>query len=290
MITSRALLKNVTFLALLACLLCLAQSRPAQADSLLLPGYNSTSSADVERDENGNPLPPGFLAVDEGLSIGVGATVGSSPYKKYSTQWTPFPIISYEAKYAYIRGMTAGLKLINEHFFELSAFVGYDDTNFDASDSTHHGLKRLKDRHSSAVAGLEARVLTPIGLLSANASGDILGHSNGFTGTVAYTYSQEFGDLELDPSVGVTWHTSKYNNYYYGIKGHESRRSGLDSYDAGAGVSPFVNLTAIYSINDQWSVFCSGQVQFLESAVRDSPMVGEKATYSGRAGISYSFF
>lgn len=277
------------FCLALGCLALVCSQAPAFADPIAI-NDNPAGLSDSPAPGQGEELPPGFLVVDEGLALGIGAGFANSPYKDYDLQWTPLPIISYEGQYAYIRGMTAGLKLLNTNFFELSAFVGYDPTSFDHSSSSKWAMKRLKDRHASAVAGMEARVLTPIGMLSANASGDILGHSNGFSGKVSYTYSAEFGDLEIDPSVGILWSTSKYNDYYYGVSDKESRRSGMKSYDAGAGAAPFVNLTAIYSFNDKWSMFLSGQVDFMESAIKDSPMVNKSEVFNVQTGLTYSFF
>ncbi|MDL2267880.1 MipA/OmpV family protein [Desulfovibrio sp. OttesenSCG-928-G15] len=280
--------RGVLCLALVGLALTFSQV-PAFADPIAITD-NPAGLSDNPGPEQGDELPPGFLAVEEGLALGLGVGFANSPYKDYGFQWTPLPIISYEGKYAYIRGMTAGLKLLNTNFFELSAFIGYDPTSFDASSSSNWAMKRLKDRQASGVVGMEARVLTPIGMLAANASGDVLGHSNGFSGKASYTYSAEFGDLEIDPSVGILWSTSKYNDYYYGVSDKESRRSRLKSYDAGAGIAPFVNLTAIYSFNDKWSMFLSGQVEFLESSIKDSPMVNKSEVFNVQTGISYSFF
>lgn len=223
------------------------------------------------------------------FSLGVGGAVGTAPYKKYDTQWAPLPLVSYEGEYAYIRGFSAGVKLLNLEFLEVSVFAGYDHTSFDSSDSSDDRLRRLKNRHSSAVTGLEARLLTPYGMLHASAAGDVLGHSNGFTGSVGYMQSVEFGPLEFIPAFGAYWSSSKYNDYYYGVSGSEARKSGLDTYDAGAGFSPYVGLTVDYSITEQWEVFCRGEIVFLNSAVKDSPMVGKSHTQNLTFGIAYNF-
>lgn len=228
------------------------------------------------------------LAEDE-FSIGVGGAVGTSPYKGYDTQWSPLPLINYEGEYFYFRGLSAGVKFINLEFLEMSAFAGYDPTSFDSSDSSDRHMRRLKNRQSSAVVGLEARLLTPYGMLHASGSGDVLGHSNGFSGAVGYMQSIEFGPVEFVPAIGAYWSSSKYNDYYYGVSGKESRKSGLDKYDAGAGFSPYVGLTIDYSITEQWEIFCRGEVVFLNEAVKDSPMVDESHTKSLNFGITYSF-
>lgn len=226
---------------------------------------------------------------DDEFSIGLGGKVGVTPYKNYDTQWTPLPIVSYEGKYAYVRGFTAGAKLINLDFLEFSIFAGYDDTSFNASDSSNRRLRKLSDRYSSAEAGLEVRLLTPYGMLHASGAQDMLGNSNGQSGTIGYMQSLEYGDLELIPSAGVQWSSGRYNDYYYGVSGRESRKSGLEAYDAGSGFSPYVGLTIDYSLTEAWEIFCSGELVFLSDAIRDSPMVGRKTTHSLMLGFSYTF-
>lgn len=231
-----------------------------------------------------------FLATEgDWLSIGLGFGVSDTPYKSYDTQWMPLPIISYEGLYAYIRGMKAGVKIINFSHVEFSAFVGYNPTSFDASDTSNRKLRKLDDRHSSAEAGLEARVLTPIGMLFANAAGDIAGNSDGFQGRAGYSNSWEFGRLEVAPTAGLAWSSSDYNDYYYGVSGSEARKSGLKAYDAGAGVSPFVGAHLSYDITDNWGIFCNGEVTFLNSEIKDSPMVDKKRVHSLTGGVVYDF-
>ena len=117
----------------------------------------------------------------------------------------------------------------------------------------------------------------------------MLGNSNGFTGVIGYMQSLEYGDLELIPSLGAQWNSSKYNDYYYGVGGRESRRSSLDTYNAGGGFSPYMGITIDYSLSDAWKVFCSGEMVFLNNAVKDSPMVGRSNTYSFTLGAVFTF-
>jgi len=101
------------------------------------------------------PLPA--FAENE-FSIGLGGRSSVTPYKQYDTPWTPFPIISYEGEYAYVRGFTAGVKLVNLEFLEISTFVGYDDTTFSSGNSKDKRLRKLSNRSSSATAGMEAAI------------------------------------------------------------------------------------------------------------------------------------
>jgi Outer membrane protein V len=232
--------------------------------------------------------PPCAVAEDE-FFVSLAGRVSVTPYKSYDTQWTPLPMVGYESKYAYVRGYTAGFKMINLDFVEFSVFGGYDGTSFDPADSSDKRLRRLSDRYSSAVAGLDLRLRTPYGMLHASGAQDVLGNSNGRSGTIGYMNSLEYGDLELIPSVGLQWSDRKYNDYYYGVSNNEAYKSGLEPYDSGSGFSPYVGLTIGYSLTEAWEFFCNCEFVFLNNAVKDSPMVGRTNTYSFTAGFSYTF-
>lgn len=223
------------------------------------------------------------------VSLGIGGSVSSSPYKGYDAQWMPFPLVSYEGERFFVRDLSVGVKLFTHENLEVSLFGGYDPTSFDASESSNRRLKRLDDRHSSAVAGLGARVMTPYGDLHAKLSGDLLGHSEGLSGVLGYSNSLEAGLLEFTLDVGTYWASANYNDYYYGVSGKESRKSGLDAYDADAGFSPYLGLTASAFFGGGWTVFCKGEVVALSEEVKDSPMVDDSFTRSLSFGVMYSF-
>jgi outer membrane protein len=173
------------------------------------------------------PEPARNAPADE-LSFGVAFGLGTSPYKSYDTQFSAFPLIGYEGRYAYIRGFTAGVKVINHEKLEFSVFAGYDPASFDAADTSDRRLRRLKDRYSGVIAGIAARVVTPCGVFQASGAANVSGQSGGITAAFGYLLPLEYGPLEVIPSVGVRWDDRRYNGYYYGISGNEARGSGLD--------------------------------------------------------------
>ena len=247
------------------------------------------------------PFIPGLLAVLVTLAaaaqaaaavevaVGVGGNVTFAPYKRYDTQWTPLPMIDLDSDYFYIRGTAAGIKICNLDFLEVSVYGVYDDTSFDAADTSDARLRLLQDRDASVAAGMEIRLTTPYGMLHASAARDLLNNSNGWKGALGYAYSVEIGSLEIVPTAGVYWSDSRYASYYYGISGQESRRSGLAAYDPGGGSSPYLGLTVSYSLTDAWEIFCRSEIVFLGGDIQDSPMVGRSQIRSLTAGIMYTF-
>lgn len=233
-------------------------------------------------------LPLSAGAEDE-FSIGIGTSVSVSPYRNYDVQWMPLPILSYEGEYAYLRGLSAGVKVVNLEFLELSAFAAYDATEFDHHATDNNQLNKLDDRYSSLAVGVGARLLTPVGMFHAKIAGDVISNSNGFTGDAGWIYSWEQGALEVMPALGLYWNSDKYNDYYYGVCGKEAEKSGLGRYSASSGFSPYVGLTVDVEFYENWDVFCSAEITFLDREIRKSPMVNKSHTESLTTGISYSF-
>ena len=234
--------------------------------------------------------PPG-LAVADDLSIGLIYTTGVTPYKAYDRQWAIVPMIDFENERFYIRDLSAGLKFYNSEKLKLSFFLGYDPTNFDGSDSSNAGLRRLNSRHEGLVVGGDVQWTSPVGHFSLSLGGDVTGHSQGFSGRLAYLYSLDFGTVEFVPQLGTYWASDSYNDYYYGVSRRESTASGLAAYESGAAFSPFLGLTidVVLDEEEHWEIFCYGEVTALPRAVRNSPMVGRSFTHSLTTGLTYTF-
>ena len=95
--------------------------------------------------------------------------------------------------------------------------------------------------------------------------------------------------VSLAPTVGVQWTDVNYNDYYYGVDASEARASGLRSYSPESSFSPYGGLAARMLLNENWSIFASGQLMFLGSEIQDSPMVDKSTKYSLSGGFLYNF-
>lgn len=226
-----------------------------------------------------------------GGSIGLGYFTGVSPYRNYDNDGSPFPLINYENEHFYFRGLSLGLKAYEDYDTELSVFLAYNPHRFKASDSSHHRLRRLRDRKDSFMTGGRLSIDKPIGQLSAELAVDITGHNEGLLGQLKYGYRLNFDQLTVTPEAGFYWAGEKYNNYYYGVSRKEATESGLPHYQADAAVSPFAALKADLALGAEgrFGVFATTEVVFLPSTIKDSPMVGRSNTYSVGTGVRYRF-
>ncbi len=224
-----------------------------------------------------------------GFNAGIGASLRTSEYKGINSLGSPLPLLGYEGNWLYLRGLSGGVHVFKNRYHEFNVQLSYLPQHFYASSSDNERMKRLDDRYSSLMAGLNYTLRSRYGLASATLSTDVLGVNNGVMADVAYAYPLRFENIVIMPSVGAQWTDSNYNDYYYSVSSSESRKSGLKEYSPESAFSPYAGLTLRVALTDSWSVLVNGKALFLGSEATDSPMVERSTTYSFNAGFLYAF-
>ena len=172
--------------------------------------------------------------------------MNASEYKGVDIEVVPAPIMNAETEYFYLHGLEAGGYLLKSPKHAVMVGVSYMPLEFDAGDSDDHQMKRLDDRDASAFLNLSYRYTGEWASFGAKISGDILGESNGILVDVNVAKRFQIQRLGITPMIGLTWSSSNFNDYYYGISAAESARSGLEEYEADSSVTPFVKKRQIY--------------------------------------------
>lgn len=226
---------------------------------------------------------------DNNFSVGAGVGVLETPYKDYDRDVVPVPVITYEGDDFWFRGLGGGYYLWNDESDKLSITAYYSPFEFKPKDSDNWQLRRLDKRKATLMAGLSYVHNTQYGFLRTSLAGDTLDNSNGISWDLAWLYRYTNGGLTLTPGIGLEWSSENMNEYYYGVSGNESRRSGLDRYDPDSDWSPYLELSASYKLTDAWSVYGVGRYTHLSSEVKDSPMVDKSWAGALSAGVTYSF-
>lgn len=160
---------------------------------------------------------------------------------------------------------------------------------FKPGDSDSEQMRRLDKRKSTVMAGLSYVHNTPYGFLRTTIAGDTLDNSNGINWDLAWLYRYTNGNLTLTPGIGVEWNSDNQNEYYYGVSRHESRRSGMRSYDPDSSWNPYLELSANYRFLGDWSVYGVARYTRLSDEITDSPMVDKSWSGLISTGITYTF-
>ena len=225
---------------------------------------------------------------DAVLSLGANVVVTSSAYDIDDTEVRVLPGIFYDNNKFYARGAQAGAYIINDGTNQLSVSAQLSGKVFDPDDA-NGALAGLEERKASAAAGLTYQRRTPIGGFRGQIATDILGRNDGNFGRLTYLAKFSKNKLTVYPSVGVEWHDKDYNDYYYGVSGSESTRTGVNAYSPDQSFNPYISVSANYDINDKWAGFASQTLDYLSDEQYDSPMVDSRTESNTTIGLLYKF-
>lgn len=222
------------------------------------------------------------------LSIGINAVVTQSAYETDGSTVEVLPSAFFDNNRLYARGNQFGVYAINDGSNQLSAYVQTNGTAFDPSDAKN-GLNKLDERKKTIVAGAEYLKITPFGGFRVQAAHDVVGDSKGNIARLNYVAKYNNDRLTLYPTVGLEWHDSKYNNYYYGVSKKESAHSGVASYQPSNSIHPYVAVSAHYDINDRFTGFAYQSLSYLTDEQYDSPMIDSHTESKTALGLLYKF-
>lgn len=233
--------------------------------------------------------PDAQLPVDENarFSIGLNANYMHDAYAT-DNKVRVLPQAFYDNNRWYIEGSEAGFYPYKDRNNHLRVGISYQGREFDPSDAKD-ALAELDKRKSSVAAHASYMRLTPYGGVKVKVTTDALGHHKGQTATLSYIGRFSVDNTTVYPSVGATWYSKNYNQYYYGVSADESARSGVATYNAGSGIAPFVSLNANHQLTDHISIFGSARAEWLSGEQKNSPLTDGALSTQTRLGVNYRF-
>ena len=177
---------------------------------------------------------------------------------------------------------------VNNDWFQAGASVGY---RFGRDQDDADVLRGLGDVDGGATANLFATYTFGRASLGGQLSQDISGNDTGLT--LDLEAGMRFAvmpELTLSPTLQTTFASSDYMESYFGVTPAQSARSGLQTYDADAGLkSVGVGVNAAYSVTRRVSVLGNiGYKRLLDEAA-DSPIVEDADQFRVGLGLSYRF-
>ncbi|MCL5051485.1 MAG: MipA/OmpV family protein [Firmicutes bacterium] len=208
------------------------------------------------------------------------------------------PLIGYEGERVYFRGLEAGYRLNSQPRntppaqrspHEWAIVVTAAPFRFRPSDSDDAQMQLLDSRSFSAELAIDYKYRTPFGVADLRAGQDIRGNGHRLSGSYAYPISTDFRRWQVSPAVGVTYISSGYTDYYYGVSAQESILSGLPEYSSQDAFNPFARVSGYYRFNESWSMFGAFTGSRLSSKIANSPMAEGRYINSVILAVSYTF-
>ena len=232
----------------------------------------------------------GVAAAEESMKlIGAGAVISSSPYRGVGNKTTPLPLIRWDYKNFYIRGVEFGYSFFKTEDVTLNIlasprFMGYHSSESDA-------LQGMANRENSFDVGVSGRYKLPgwggpeVGVKILT---DVGGVCNGQVATLFLTKKFSGHYFELTPSLGARVQTSSMVNYYYGVRPSEVAAD-RPEYKPGTAVNYFGDVMFNVGIHPNWIVISKVGVEFLDREITKSPIVNKDYLVMGVIGVTRRF-
>lgn len=126
------------------------------------------------------------------------------------------------------------------------------------------------------------------GFLQAQFNSDVSSVHNGHEFWLTYGYDWFPGRWHVQPSVGASWKSAEFNNYYFGVREEESSLF-LPQYRTGSGVNYSSKLTLSYLLDEQWKFVLMAEYEKLNNGATNSPFIFEDSIKTYFAGVYYRF-
>ena len=272
-----------------------ANGVPTESTAFALPGGSTLLNMSLNEatfaftNESGRAIatlsaPP---APPQEWGVGVMGIVSDSPYRGADTETKAIPFLSFVGERFTLIGPRAGYNLRRDGPLAVNAVASFEFEEEAFEDS--RDLEGMDKRRETVMAGLDASLrFLDRWRMEGSILTDVFGRHDGQEVTVSVTRLFRYPDFFISPGAGLAWHSSDYNNYYFGVDDNEAR-PGRPPYQPGAGVDAFLQLFARYEISDDWSVVANARLTRLADDVTDSPIVEDDTSLSVLAGLGYTF-
>ncbi|WP_346730537.1 MipA/OmpV family protein [Caballeronia sp. dw_19] len=216
-----------------------------------------------------------------GLGAGVG--LGESPYKGYGSKVTPIPLIYFDDKWVHALGTTLDLKIGKWSSVLFTLRAQYSLDGYTGADAPI--LNGMQNRKGAFWLGPALAWHTGYGTLS----GDVLtGGNKGQKANIGFAKALEYGSFSFEPHIGAEWLSSKYVDYYYGVRSSEVRAD-RPAYTGKASYNVSVGAKLDYRFTRKQLVTFDVGVKHLSSGITDSPLVGKRYIPEVRLAYIYEF-
>lgn len=225
--------------------------------------------------------------------LGVGSAWGQSPYQGVGSNPNTVPaLISYRSRFAYIRGLEAGVNVWGQGGawggIEASLLVSGRLAGYRSSDSGF--LEGMERRGWSLDAGVGLAGRIDAHQFSLQAVHDVLDKHQGYELRGSYRYALPLTEqLQISPGIALYWQSADLVNYYYGVKETEARGDERPPYEAGSGWKPSLSLSLDYAFSPQLSLMTAGRVRKLPDSAASSPLVDRDLVAGVFTALIYRF-
>lgn len=219
-------------------------------------------------------------AADLSGDVGIGAVRLPHDIRGVRTSTDPMPYLNFTWGPVFARIDTFGVQLapLGDGALELVGQYRGDG----------YRVPGLRRRDDAIPLGLGTLQVTPVGAFGLNVLGD-LGPSGGLIVQARYLAQFRLGRTTLFPELGLEFEDAAYVRYYAGVSGSDLATVG-PAYRPGAALNPHVGLLVETPLTDRIHLHAYWRAQFLDDAIRRSPLAtGDRVRSTVLLGLAYRF-
>lgn len=227
--------------------------------------------------------------LEESGSAGLGfiTRIETSPYKGGGSRQDLLPLYLYEGDRFFLNADRAGFKFVDDDTQRWDAFVTRRLEGFPEDERTE-SLEGMEVRNTGADVGVSYEYRQSWGKVRAIVLHDVTGVSEGNELRLGYSYEWRSDRWVLWPDFSVSFRDSHLNNYYYGVKPEEATPE-RPAYRPGSGLNATAGLYGSYAILESWRLLGGLSITWLDSGIRDSPIIRDKLQPALYLGAVYDF-
>lgn len=225
---------------------------------------------------------------DWDVIVGAGAIYAPKFEGSDEFEIIPAPLISATFGRVTVDPDGLTINVLESNGFEFTLNGGYElGGGRKESDSRH--LRGLGDISAGGLVG--GQVSYEMGPLEFYAKVDkTIGGSESLLGQLGANVSHQSDRFILSAGASATFADDKHMDSYFGVNAAQSVRSGLQQYDANAGLKRFdIEASVTYMATENWFVRGQAGVGFLTGDAKDSPIVQNDVQPSAMLLVGYKY-
>jgi MipA family protein len=224
------------------------------------------------------------------VTMGLGLYVQTQPYIDVSTMILPTPVIFFDNSLLYIRWTRYGVYFLGNKGKDISwgfSLTAQPRTYGYAAEGSKT-LTGMDKRESSIEGGLAFSASYKTTYMEITALTDVLSRNDSLVVEATLGDEYKVNKFSFYPSVGISYLSKSFVNYYYGVKNSEETPTRL-AYNPTAGIQLTAQSYINYEITDSLDTLVNINARMLPKSAYDSPIVNEQFIYSGLVSLIYTF-
>ncbi|MGF1710089.1 MipA/OmpV family protein [Vibrio kagoshimensis] len=229
-------------------------------------------------------------------SLGAAASYSPAVYIDTPSNQTVIPLVGYEGEHFFMRGFSAGYRLLPAGSPQNIVFRAfYDPRTLKPSDSDNTDIRLLDERKASIMGGVSYQLITLVGMFEATAGSDLGAKHNGLYAEAAWRLPIRRKGWAITPAIGYAYNSERLNNHLYGVSSSEAQRIANDgngtisSFDADWDGQYFIGLSAYAHVTPNIRVTGGIRYTNLEGDIEKSPIIESGVNTTANVGVAYVF-